>query len=190
MKKLLVIVPAFALLAAGCASLSAKAPAERPALVVPAPPPRVIEPAVELPPEPVDDLPPPAGTPPPVSPPRSGRPREAPRTAAEKPPDPKPVEAPPAVEPPPPPPAAQLRTPQTADTSGAAKTVRTTIDTAQGLLNTVNYQTISNERKKAYNDAKKLLEQAEEALKKSDLVFAQGVATKAETLAKELAGRY
>lgn len=188
MRKLLVIVAALGLLTAGCASVSAKAPAERPALVVPPPPPRVIEPVAELPPEPVDDLPPPTGTPPPVSSPRPGR---TPRPAVEKPADPKPVEQPPPVEPPPPPPApaAQLRTPQTADTSGAAKTVRTTIDTAQGLLNTVNYNPLSNERKKAYNDAKKFLEEAEDALKKSDLVRAQAVATKAETLAKELAGR-
>jgi hypothetical protein len=94
------------------------------------------------------------------------------------------------VEPPPPvTPAAQLRTPQTADTSGAARTVRFTIDTAQGFLNSVNFNTQSNERKKAYNDAKKLLEEAEDALKKSDLVRALAVAQKAETLAKELAGK-
>jgi hypothetical protein len=192
MRKLLVIVPALGLLAAGCASVSAKAPVERPALVVPEPPPRVIETVTELLPEPVGDLPLPSGMPPPVSPPRPGRttsPKPDAR-ATEKPADPKPVEPVPVEPPPPPPaPAAQLRTPQTADTGAAAKTVRTTIDTAQGLLNTVNYGLLTNERKKAYNDAKKLLEQAEDALKKSDLVFAQGVATKAETLAKELAGR-
>ena len=53
----------------------------------------------------------------------------------------------------------------------------------------MNYGPLSNERKKAYNDAKKLLEEAEDALKKSDLVRAQAVASKAETLAKELAGQ-
>lgn len=194
MRKLLVIVPILGLLTAGCASLSAKdkGPVDRPALVVPPPPPRTIEPAVELPPEPVDDLPPVTGAPPPTAPPRSNRPREAPpKPAAEKPAEPKPAEptVAEAPAPAPPPPSAQLRTPQTADTSGAAKAVRTTIDTAQGLLNTVNYNPLTNERKKAYNDAKKLLEEAEDALKKSDLERARAVAGKAETLAKELAGK-
>jgi hypothetical protein len=82
-----------------------------------------------------------------------------------------------------------LRTPQTADTSAAAKSVRTTIDTARGTLNGVNFGLLSNVRKKAYNDAKLLIQQAEDALKEGNLAFAQGLATKAETLAKELAGR-
>jgi hypothetical protein len=99
--------------------------------------------------------------------------------------EPPPVDPPPAPVPPP----AQLRTPQTADTSGAARIVRTTIDTARGLLNSVNFGPLSNERKKAYNDAKLFMEQAEDALKEGNLGFAQGVATKAETLARELAGR-
>ena len=66
--------------------------------------------------------------------------------------------------------------------------MRTTIDTARGILNGVNFGPLSNERKKAYNDAKLFLQQAEDALKQGNLAFAQGVATKAETLAKELAG--
>jgi hypothetical protein len=86
-------------------------------------------------------------------------------------------------------PHAQLRTPQTADTSGAAKNVQATIDSARGILNTVNYGPLSNERKKAYNDVKLFLQQAEDALKQANFAFAQGVARKAETLAKELAGR-
>jgi hypothetical protein len=102
---------------------------------------------------------------------------------------PKPVEPPPAEPPAPTPPAAQLRTPQTADTSGAARTVRATIDTARGILYTVNFGPLSNERKKAYNDAKLFLTQAEDALKQGNFALAQGVATKAETLARELAGR-
>jgi hypothetical protein len=71
----------------------------------------------------------------------------------------------------------------------AAKAVRTTIDTARGILNGLNYGNLSNVRKKAHNDAKLLLQQAEDALKEGNLAFAQGVANKAETLAKELAGR-
>jgi phage shock protein A len=89
----------------------------------------------------------------------------------------------------PPTPPAELRTPQTADTSNALKAVRTTIDTARGLLNGVNFGALSTERKKAYNDAKLLMQQAEDALKEGNLGIAQGVANKAETLARELAGR-
>src|SRR5450830_1212873 len=58
-----------------CASVSAKTPVDRPALMVPPPPPRAIEPAAELPPEPVAELP--LSSPPP----RSSRPT-APKPAA------------------------------------------------------------------------------------------------------------
>ena len=75
------------------------------------------------------------------------------------------------------------------EASGALKAVRTTIDAARGLLNGVNFGTLSTERKKAYNDAKLLMQQAEDALKEGNLAIAQGVANKAETLARELAGR-
>jgi outer membrane biosynthesis protein TonB len=158
---------------------------------VPPPPARVIEPA-EIVPEPVPDLPsPPTGTP--TRPPRRETPpKPAGETKPEaKPSDPKPVEQvpQPVEQPPAAAPPAQLRTPQTADTSGAVKTVRMTIDTARALLNSVNFGSQSNERKKAYNDAKLLMQQAEDALKEGNLSFAQGVASKAETLARELAGR-
>jgi hypothetical protein len=178
----------------GCASAQAKSkPADRPALMVPPPPPRVIEPAAELSPEPVADLPSAASST------RQGR--STPREASPKPPateskpeakagEQKPIEPPP-VEPSPQPvqPNPQLRTPQTADTSGAAKNVRATIGSARTMLNTVNYGPLNNERKKAYNDVKLFIQQAEDALKQENLVFAQGVATKAETLARELAGK-
>jgi hypothetical protein len=191
MRKLLLAVPLLGLMAsAGCASAQAKA-ADRPALVVPPPPARVVEPA-EVVAEPLPDVPsPPSGTPANSAAPRSSRPA-LPRPAAG---DAKPDPAPPAVEPLPPvtpPPAAppaQLRTPQTADPNGAARAVRTTIDTARGLLNSVDFGAQSNERKKAYNDAKLFMQQAEEALKEGNLGLAQGIASKAETLARELAGR-
>lgn len=144
-------------------------------------------------PEPVGELPPPAAGQP------SRQPRTAPKTqtgesrpetkpAETKPPDVAPVE-PPKEAPKPPEPAPQLVTPQTADTNTAANAVRAAIDRAQGLLNSVNYQQLSNERKKAYEDAKMFLQQATKALQQNNLQFAQGVASKAETLAHELAGR-
>jgi hypothetical protein len=194
MRNLLFVLPLIGIIASGCASVQATSkPADRPALIVPPPPPRIIEPA-DVPPDPVGDLPnAPSGAasrPPRLAPPKPGaseaRPEAKPAgEAAAKPPEPSPLETPPA----PAPSSAQLRTPQTADTSGAAKTVRATIDTARGILNTVNFGPLSNERKKAYNDAKLFLQQAEDALKQGNLAFAQGVATKAETLARELASR-
>ena len=72
---------------------------------------------------------------------------------------------------------------------GGAHRPRARSSGAKNLLGTVNYNQLSNERKKAYNDAKAFIQQAEDALKQSNYVFAQSLATKAETLAKELAGR-
>jgi hypothetical protein len=199
MRKSLLAVSVLGLIAsAGCASAQAKGkPADRPALAVPAAPARVVEPAEIVPdPVPVPDLPNPPGTTPTGASSRPPR-RETPSRsqAADPKPDPKTDPKPPepglpTVEPvAPATPPAELRTPQTADTSNALKAVRTTIDTARGLLNGVNFGALSNERKKAYNDAKLLMQQAEDALKEGNLGIAQGVANKAETLARELAGR-
>jgi hypothetical protein len=190
------LIAAMALALTGCASVHATSkPADRPALVVPSPPPRIIEPA-EVAPEPVADIPPPPLTPPSSGAARPGR-SAAPKPATEvkpetKPPvDPKPVEQIPAELSPKPEakPDAQLRTPETADATGATRTVQTTIDRARTILSSVNFAPLSNERKKAYNDAKLLIQQAEDSLKRGNLGIAQGVASKAETLAKELAGK-
>jgi hypothetical protein len=158
---------------------------------VPPPPPRVIEPTPEPPPppEPVVDLPsaPISGTGA-ARPPRPTTPKPA---GSEPKPEAKPGENtdPPAATPPPPSPPPQLSTPQTADASGAARNVQATVERANGLLSGVDFGPLSNERKKAYNDAKRFIRQAEDALKRGNFVFAQGVATKAETLARELSGK-
>ena len=190
------ILPLVGLLATACTSAQAKGSNEKPALNVPPPPQHQIElPAEPL--EPVGEVP---GTIPGIAPapPRTGRPPATRPQAGDAKPEktepPKP-DTPAATSPEPapglPPPAGspQLRTPQTADTSAAAKSVRTTIDRARSTLQTVNLGIQSNERKKAYHDAELFLQQAEDALKEGNIVFAQAVATKAETLAKELAGR-
>lgn len=153
---------------------------------VPPPPPRVIEPTPEPPPEPVNDLP---STPPPN--PGASRAARPPAPKPEVKAEP-PAEVVPKADPPKPadPKAdAQLRTPQTADTDGAAKNVHASVERANIMLNGVDYGRLSNERKKAYNDAKRFIRQAEDALKRGNYLFAQGVATKAETLARELSGK-
>ncbi len=177
-------------LASGCTTLQAKkAPVERPALDVPPPPPRIVEaaPAPEPPPEPVPDLPPPSTAPP------KPRPQPRPTNTEPKPEAPKP-EAPADATPAPPPvqqPAQvpQLRTPQTADGAEAEKNVRAAIDRAKNALGSVNYNGLSNERKKVYNDAKSFIQQAEDASRQGNFVLAQASATKAEVLAKEISGR-
>lgn len=174
-----------------CASAFAKAPADRPAMNVPPPPPRIIEPSPEPPPEPVNELP----AAPPTGPGASRAPRPAapkPEVKAEAKPGPEALPAidPAPVAPPPPaPPLPQLRTPQTADASGAARNVQATVDRANSMLGGVDYGPLSNDRKKAYNNAKRFIGQAEDALKRGNFAFAQGVATKAETLARELSGK-
>ena len=177
-----------------CASASATGRSEGPALNVPPPPPRNIEPAPEPLPDPVSELPTtPANT---VTPPAASRPN---RSAA-KPPasDPKANETKPAEPPPPDPapvaqppaqPPVQLRTPQTADSENAIRAIRATVDRANTLLNGIDYRPLSKIRKKAYDDAKAFIGQADEAIRQGNYVFAQAVATKAETLARELAGK-
>jgi hypothetical protein len=195
MRKTLLAIPLIALipLVGACASASATGKAIEPGLAVPPPPPRVIpinpEPVVE----PVADVPAsPSATPsrPPARPPapKPSDARSDTKATEAKPPDQPVVEAPP---PPPPvtgPPAAapQLRT---AESNGAEGGVRATIDRARLLLNGVDYRQLSNARKKAYDEAKRFAQQAEDALKGGNTVFAQSIAAKAETLAKELAGR-
>jgi hypothetical protein len=180
--------------ATACASASAKGRSEGPPLSVPPAPARIIEPAPEPLPEPVSELPTTSANT--VTTPASSRPN---RSAA-KPPaaDPKANETKP-TEPPPPDPApvpqppvqppAQLRTPQTADAENAIRAIRTTVDRASALLNGIDYGPLSKVRKKAYDDAKRFIMQADEAVKQGNYVFAQAVATKAETLARELAGK-
>ena len=188
MKRLLLAVPLLgwlALASACAATVKTKAPVERPNLDVPPPPPRVIEPAPvpEALPDPVPELPPP---PAPTKPRPQPRPQPAEPKAESKPeqaPESGTTSAPPANQVP------QLRTPQTADGTEAEKTVRATLERAKAVLNTVNFNPLSNERKKAYNDAKAFIQQAEDAVKDRNYVFAQSLATKAETLATELAGR-
>jgi phage shock protein A len=77
---------------------------------------------------------------------------------------------------------------RTAESTGAEGTVRATIDHTRQMLEKVDYRRLSTVRKKAYDDAKRFAQQAEDALKAGNTTFAQGVAAKGETLARELAG--
>ena len=196
MRQLLLVISVVGLAAAAgaCASASGQAKIDRPDLVIPPPPAHVVPITPEPVIEPVAEVPaPPSGS--------TGRTttrgHEAPPkpAATEAKPETKGAETKPAEQPaqpenpaptPPVTPAPQLRT---AESSGAEATVRATIDRTRNLLNGIDYRRLSNARKKAYDDAKGFAQQAEDALKSGNVVFAQGVAGKAEALAKELAGK-
>lgn len=158
-----------------------------PALSVPPPPPRVIEatPMPEPMPEPVADLPP-APTARPTRP--AVRENREPAKPETKPPE-TPAQETQQQPPPVPQPPTQLRTPATANDTEAENATRGSIDRGRNLLASVNYGMLSNERKKAYDDAKMFLTQAESALKQGNYVLAQAMANKGELLAHDLAGK-
>lgn len=194
MKKLpILLVALLAPLASACLTTRAHTPAERPPLEVPPVPPRVVEPVTAsepTQPEPVGDLPPPPATTarprPPVRDPNTNASRDAK-------PEPKPEAAPPVeaapATPPPAPALPPLRTPGTADEAQAEKQIREIIDRAGGLLNKVDYRRLSQNSRKAYDDAKLFMQGAEDGIKASNFELARELAGKAEKLAKELQGR-
>lgn len=165
-------------------------PVETPALDAPAPPPRVIAPAdVPLAAEPTaevvaeDNMPPgqtrraPTGRPP--------QPRAEPARAAE-PAQPK-VE--PRAETRPAEPTLQLRTPQSGSEVEENRRVREIIQRAEARLSRVDYAALNNDARTNYDTAKRFIQQAAEALKGKNFVFARYLADKAETLARQLSGR-
>ena len=176
---------------AACTSAPANRPGTRPALEVPQPPPRVVEPIPAEPVtqiEPVADLPPPPTT---TSRPRQTASRESasrepakPEAKPETPPAPDPAAqpAPPAANP-----APQIRNP--ADNSETARQVRDMLTRANKGLANVDYNALTPPRKESYEDAKRFATQAEEAFKIGNFGFALKLAEKADTIAKELQGR-
>ena len=184
-----VSVAAFALLlAAGCSSRGPRVIEEHPPLVVPPVPARTIEPPpVTLPPPiepPVDPPPPPAA---------ASKPK--PTTRENNKPEPKP-ETPPetasvtgAATTNPPPPVAPLRTPTTPVGPEATRQIREMLARAQSILNNVDYQKLTPDRRATYDSAKSYITQSEDAMKKDDLMVARSFAERAEIIAKQLEGR-
>ena len=176
------VVVALALAASACASAQARSEPGGPALASPAPPPRAIVP-VEIVEEPAAPpaLPSPA---PGIVRPSSRRPAAKPERPAEKPaekPDPAAVPAQPVAPAPPPP----LQT--TANVKEVSETIRKRMDKASGVLDGIDYPGLSAELKAQFDSARRFIEQAGEALKVMNLVFAEQLADKAATLAAALA---
>lgn len=111
-------------------------------------------------------------------------PPEPPRPPAE------PERIPDVVPPPPPvvdPP--RLTTPETPDAAVATRQVRESLARARRALAALRYDRLERDARAQYDTVVQLIQQAEDALRMRDFVFALKVADKAETLARRLSGQ-
>jgi hypothetical protein len=179
------------LAAAGCTRAQARVVPEPPPLDVPAPPPRHVE-TIEA------ELPPPEPAVPEPEPQAPARPRAS-----------TPVQQRDAARPEPPkvdvsPPAEQTTRPadelkgqpqttlQTTPAGREAQLERTIQDMlvrANANLNRVDYGRLNADARTQYDQAKRFISQAQDALRAKNLVFAENLADKANTLAGQLSGR-
>jgi hypothetical protein len=188
MSKTLWMLLLMAPLAAGCRHAQAKTLPETPALEMPSPPPRDVEP-IEV------EAPPPVGLPtePAHNPPARPRPSPPPPRIEPKAPEPPKIEIP-AVEAPKPPeeppkPQTTLQmTPATAE-GDVERTIRSALQRATADLNRVDYRALNADARNQYDTAKRWVQQADENIKTKNLVFAKSIAEKAATIAAQLAGR-
>jgi outer membrane biosynthesis protein TonB len=180
----LLAVVALTVAAGACAKAKPVTVADGPPLTMPAPPSRVFAPAeepvpVQAPPPEVADTEPPKPAPrPPARRPAPAAPAEAARPE----PEPAPVVAAPA-EPP-----RELRTTPSASDANAERQVRDLLSKASRDLNRFDYRKLSSEGRSQYDQAKRFADQAEQAIKERNFVFAATLAEKAATLASQLGG--
>jgi len=171
-----------ALTAAGCASAQAKTAAAGPPLEVPAPPPRVLapveEPAAASTPAPEAPAPAPAAAAAPRTPPRP----PARRTETDRPETPAPAASagPTAPEPP-----RELR-PTTAADAAAERQTRDALARAATALSRVDYGRLNADARAQYDQSKRFMEQAQQAMRDRNFMFASTLADKAATLAEGL----
>jgi hypothetical protein len=167
-----------------CTKARAETSPDGPPLAMPAPPPRVLAPVEEpLAATPVELTEP---TPTPPNPSRRTPARSNNNAPAQKPDQPPPAE--PAtnqtIPDPPAEPGPTLRAP-----GAAEKPVRDRLVAANRDLGRVDYAKLSVDGRAQYEQSKRFIQQAEDALKTQNFVFAQTLADKAATLAAELLGR-
>jgi len=168
-----------------CAKAKPVTVADGPPLAMPAPPNRVFAPPeepipVQTPPPEIADTEPPKPAP---RPPAQRRPPTPPAEAARPEPEPPPAPAAPAPEP-----ARELRAASPAADAAAERQVRDLLLRASRALMKVDYRKLSNEGRSQYDQAKRFAEQADEALKERNFVFASTLADKAAVLASQLGG--
>jgi len=112
---------------------------------------------------------------------REPAPPVPPRAPAERERIPDPAPPPPPVLDPP-----RLTTPETPDDAAATRQVRDSLARARRALGALRYERLSPDARAQYDTVVQLIQQAEEALRTRDFVFALKVADKAETLARRL----
>jgi hypothetical protein len=159
-----------------------------PALEMPAPPPRDVEPIEAEAPQPTPLVPEPARNTPP-------RPRPAPQPTRPEPPKPEPPKPePPPVEPPKPveepakPPTTLQTTPAMVE-GEVERGIRASLQRATADLNRIDYRALNADARTQYDTAKRFVQQADDAIRIKNLVFAKNLADKAAALAAQLAGR-
>ena len=176
-----------ACLTSGCFGLRARAVTAPTPLDMPEPPPRVVEvrepetPApIPLPEEPVRNTPTrPGPNRPATEPARPAQPPAAPET---------PVDAAKPEELTPRPPTT-LQTTPTQREEEVERRIQGQLGQARADLNRINYQALTSDGRTQYEQAKRFVSQAEDALRAKNLVFANNLADKAATLAAQLLGR-
>ena len=179
---------ALPLLLAGCIHAQAKTTPEMPALEMPAPPSRDVEPTETEAPPPMPLVAEPAHNAPP-------RPRPAPQPPKPEPPKPEPAKPePPPVEPPKPAeepakPTTTLQTTPAIVEGEVERGIRASLQRATTDLNRIDYRVLSEDARTQYNTAKRFVQQADDAIRMKNLVFAKNLADKAAALAAQLAGR-
>ena len=174
----------------GCVRAQARVNPELPPLEVPTPPPRNVETAQPepLPANPIEE-PTPAPAPRPPRPPQPAAPQQ-PQLARPEPPR---VD-PPIPETPKPPedgrqPPVTLQTTPPEREAQVERTIRDTLSRATATLNRVDYRALNADARSQYDLAMGFISQARDALRDRNLVFANTLAEKAQTLAAQLAGR-
>jgi hypothetical protein len=171
------IVLLTASLGACAAKAQVRSEAPMPVLDPPPPPPRVIA-AVEPEPEPIMATPTVEPTAPVRPPTRAPRPEQKSEPVA----TPDPVEA---VARPAPPPSLTL-TPTPGSETQTANAIRDLLGRATRDLSRVNVATLNNDGRAQYETARRFIQQADEALKSRNIVFAGKLADKAVTMAAVL----
>jgi hypothetical protein len=185
-----IVVLLAALAAASCSRAQARVVPDLPPLDVPSPPPRVVEvqdPETLAPGTLVGE---PARNTPRPRPPAPAKPDPA-RTDTAKP------EPPPSTEPAPvaadeptrAPGAPTLQTTPPGNAQDVERTVKTLIEQAKSTLSRVDFNRLNPGARTQYNDALRMINTAEEALRERNLLFAHFNADKAATIAGQLSGR-
>jgi hypothetical protein len=169
----------------GCTHAQAKTVPSAP-LEMPPPPPRTVDPIdVETPPPvPLPEEParraPPRRAPPPRPEPKTDVKPEPPK------PETPPAEPPKTIEEPKPP---TLQMAPAANEAELERSIRTTLVRANSDLKRVDFGKLNADARTQYDFANRYIQQAEEALGKKNLVFAEAFAKKAADIAVQLAGK-